>query len=191
LETTRALAGRFQEFPVWRAALAALYAELGREGEAREALEPLAANEFADLPRDLLWLACTAWSGEACAFLGERRHAGVLYELMLPHARKHVWAGITNVPLGPTSRVLGLLAAVMSRWEEAVRHFEDGLELAARMGARPNHARTQRAYAGMLLAREEPGDRERALGLLDGALQTAEELGMKRLVEEASATPTA
>jgi class 3 adenylate cyclase len=37
----------------------------------------------------------------------------------------------------------------------------------------------------MLLARDEPGDRERALELLGQALSTAQELGMKRLIETA------
>jgi hypothetical protein len=186
VDTTRALADRFREFPVWRAALAALYAELGREAEARNELETLAANDFADLPRDFLWLATTAWLGEASALIRDPRRAGALYELMLPHARKYVWAGYTNVPLGPSSRVLGLLATAMGRWEDAARHFEDALELATRARARPNHARTQKAYAGMLLARNGTDDRAQALHLLDEALQTAEEFGMNRLHEEAS-----
>jgi tetratricopeptide (TPR) repeat protein len=185
-ETIQAIADRFHDHPAWRPGLAALYAELGREAEARKELEALAANELADLPRDFLWLVSTVWLGEACAFLGDRRLSGVLYELMLPHAGKYAWAGYTNVPVGPSSRVLGLLATVMARWEDAVRHFEDALELTARMGARPNHARTQRDYAAMLLARDEAGDRDRAVGLLDGALETAEELGMKRLLEDAT-----
>jgi DNA-binding SARP family transcriptional activator/tetratricopeptide (TPR) repeat protein len=187
MDTTRALADRFSEFPVWRAALAALHAELGHEAEARTELETLAGNDFADLPRDFLWLATVAWLGEACALTHDPRRAEALYELMLPHSGKHVWAGYTNVPLGPSSRVLGLLATAMGRWEEAARHFEDALELARRVGARPNHARTQKAYTEMLLARNEPGDPEKALELLDEVLATAEELGMKRLLDEASA----
>jgi hypothetical protein len=74
----------------------------------------------------------------------------------------------------------------MGRWEDAARHFEDALELATRARARPNHARTQKAYAGMLLARNGTDDRAQALHLLDEALQTAEEFGMNRLHEEAS-----
>ncbi len=62
----------------------------------------------------------------------------------------------------------------------------------ARMGARPWVAWTQHYYADMLLRREEEGDswtgsgqyREKALKLLGQALDTAQELGMKRLVEK-------
>jgi hypothetical protein len=132
-------------------------------------------GDFADLPRDFLWLATIAWLGEASALLDDRRRTTAIYDLM-PYAGKHVWAGYTNVTLGPSSRVLGLLATALARWEEAARHFDDAVELAARTGARPSHARTQNAYAGMLLASNKRGDRARAVELLGTALQTADEL---------------
>src|SRR3970040_1004060 len=55
------------------------------------------------------------------------------------------------------------------------------------MGAQPWVARTQHDYAGMLLRRDKPGDREKALALLTEALDTAQERGMKALVEKALA----
>jgi class 3 adenylate cyclase len=75
----------------------------------------------------------------------------------------------------------------MERWEEAVQHFEAALEMNARVGARPYVAHTEQQYAQMLIARGEPGDRETALELLSQALDTAQELGMKTLVEKALA----
>ena len=56
-----------------------------------------------------------------------------------------------------------------------------------RMGVRPWLTRTQHDYAAMLLARDQPGDREKALELLAQALDTAQALGMKDLVEKALA----
>ena len=47
-----------------------------------------------------------------------------------------------------------------------------------RMGARPWVARTELAYADMLLARRARGDRARARELLADAARTAETLGM-------------
>ena len=61
--------------------------------------------------------------------------------------------------------------------------FQDALELNARMGARPWLARTQCDYALMLLARDAPGDRERAHELVTSGAQLAEELGMTALTE--------
>jgi len=54
-----------------------------------------------------------------------------------------------------------------------------------RMGARPWLAQTQEDYAGMLLARGDPGDRDRAQELLDQALATYRELGMGPYVARA------
>ena len=56
----------------------------------------------------------------------------------------------------------------------------------ARMEARTWLAHTQQQYATMLLARNNSGDRERAIELLDAALTTARELGMRALEEHIS-----
>jgi DNA-binding NarL/FixJ family response regulator len=82
---------------------------------------------------------------------------------------------------GAASRYLGMLAATMERWEEAAQHFEDALAMNTRMGARPWLAHTQHEYITMLLARNRPGDREEATALLNVALTTAQELGMRAL----------
>jgi hypothetical protein len=66
----------------------------------------------------------------------------------------------------------------MTRWSEAARHFEDALEMNARMGARPWLADTQNDYARMLLARGAPGDRQKAQLLLSQAVPTYRRLGM-------------
>jgi class 3 adenylate cyclase len=81
----------------------------------------------------------------------------------------------------------------MSRWDEAAQHFEDAIEMNLKMGARPFLARCQQEYAGMLLARDKAGDpstslragREKGLQLLNQALEIAQELGMKVVVERA------
>jgi hypothetical protein len=57
----------------------------------------------------------------------------------------------------------------------------------ARMGARPWLAHTQRDYARMLVARNAPGDGQKAQALLSEALTTYGELGMETAAEGASA----
>jgi hypothetical protein len=57
----------------------------------------------------------------------------------------------------------------------------------ARLWSRPWMAHTQAEYARMLIARGEPGDREKARDLLGHATQTARELGMKALLDRAAA----
>ncbi len=177
---------RYPAVPGWRCALAYVYSELGRESEARAELERLAVNDFADVPRDIVWLPAMAVVSESCAFLRDADRAATLYSLLLPYAGRTVTAG-SLLCIGSASRHLGLLAATMSRWEEAERHFEEALEMNAKMGAKPWLAHTQHEYAGMLVGRDQPGDREKALKLLAQALDTAQELGMKALVERALA----
>jgi DNA-binding CsgD family transcriptional regulator len=165
----------------WRPGLALLYSELERREEARAEFEHLARHDFADLPRDSLWMACMAYLTDVCAFLGDAARAATLYQLLLPYAGRTVVIGNATACYGAVSRYLGMLAATMERWEEAAQHFEDALAMNTRMGARPWLAHTQHEYAKMLLARNQPGDREEATALLNVALSTARELGMRAL----------
>jgi DNA-binding CsgD family transcriptional regulator len=161
--------------------MALIYSELGREREARAAFEHLAAHGFTDLPQDSLWLTCMAYLAEVCTFLGDAHRAATLYRLLLPYNGQTIVVGAANVCYGAASRYLGMLAATMERWEEAAQHFEDALAMNTRMGARPWLAHTQHDYAKMLQARNQLGDREEARALLDEALATAHELGMRAL----------
>src|SRR5215831_13953333 len=165
----------------WRPGLALIYCELGREREARTAFEQLAAHDFADLPHDSLWITCMAYLAEVCVFLGDSRRAATLYRLLLPYNGYTIVVGSAHVCYGAASRYLGMLAATMERWEDAAQHFEDALAMNARMGARPWLAYTQYQYAVMLLARNQSGDRDKAMALLDEALTTARALGMHAL----------
>jgi hypothetical protein len=91
---------------------------------------------------------------------------------------------------GATDRYLGLLASCMGKWTDADRHFERAVALNDRMGARPWVAHSRHDWARILLARDGPGDRERAAELLAEAARTAADLGMtvlERRVGEAFA----
>src|SRR3990170_4627924 len=183
----RAGAQQSPNIPAIRAGLAMTYAELGREEQAKVEFEGLAVNDFSNLPLDSSLPLIVAYLSVACGFLDDARRAAVLYDLLLPYAGHTIILGVAVACLGSASHSLGLLAATMERWEDAARHFEDALEMNARMGARPWVAQTQHDYAGMLLRRGEAGDREKALGLATEALDTAQELGMKPLVAKALA----
>ena len=83
-------------------------------------------------------------------------------------------------------RLLGLLATMADRLDEAVAHFEGALGLCDRAGFRPEHAWTACDYATALLRRDGPGDNEKAADLLDDSIKIAEELGMRPLMERAA-----
>jgi class 3 adenylate cyclase len=147
----------------------------------------LAVDNFAAIPKNVNWLTAVGLLADVCALLRDERNAATLYELLLPYAGRCIVVGVAFSCLGPASRQLGNLAALIGRWEEAERHFEDALAMNTRMGARPFAALTQQWYADMLMRRDGPGDREKALSLVSQALDAAQALGMKALLERALA----
>ena len=167
----------------WRPALALIYAELGLAPEAREQFEILAQSDFAAIPRDGLWMASMTYLTDVCNILGDNRRAAMLYDLLAPFEGRNVVVGNVNACYGALSRYLGALATSLRRWDEAERHFEDALAMNTRMEAPPWLAHTQHQYAAMLLLRNRPGDRERAVELLHNALAAARQLGMEGLAE--------
>jgi hypothetical protein len=167
----------------WRAALALLLVELGREDEARAEFEALAGLD--DLPRDANWLIGVTLLAEVCGALGDSARAEPLYVLLQPYAGRNVVVGRAATCNGSASRLLGILAAAMRTWELAEGHFISALAMHERMGARPWVARTQLAYAEMLLTRRREGDKGRARDLLADAVWTADRLGMPVVAQRA------
>ncbi|MBA2598372.1 MAG: hypothetical protein H0V00_17255, partial [Chloroflexia bacterium] len=164
-----------------------LLAESDRAEDARSLFEAFASQDFADLPKDSYWLATFVLLADICVLLGDRKRAAMLNELLLPYAARNAAAGSGAMFFGAVSYYLGLLATLLSRWNDATRHFDHALAMNAHMRARPAVAHTQYAYAEMLLQRDGADDRERALSLIGEALGTAEELDMTRLAERALA----
>ncbi len=156
-ETIRRSVQEYPARPVFRCALVLLLCDLGREDEARTALEHLAVGAFTDIPVDNEWLFCMSFLADASERLGSADHAGTLYDLLRPHAGRNA-SNADEISLGDVSRSLGNAAAVLGRWEDAVRHFEAALDANARMDARPWLARTRHDYARMLRARRGPRD---------------------------------
>ncbi len=79
----------------------------------------------------------------------------------------------------------------MSRYADAAQYFEHALQMNAQIRSPLWVAHTQYDYARMLLQRKHPGDRDRALDLLDQALSTAELLGLRALADKTRALKNA
>ncbi len=173
--------------PAARASAAAFHSLTGNQVEARRQFERLAAHRFSDLPRDATWLATVVYLCHACLVLADRQRAEILYELLLPYGSRNVVAGPASVCYGSAARYLGLLAELLSRCDAAAAHFEEALKMNQRLGALPLVAHTQHEHAGLLFRRGNAGDRDRALELLARSLETARQLGMAPLVEQAAA----
>src|SRR3954466_12970520 len=143
----------YPAIPAWKSALALLLVELGRPEEARAEFEALAEGGFESFPRDAHWLIAITLLAEVGGALGDAERAAGLYRMLEPYAGRNVVVGRNATNNGSASRLLGILACARGEYDLAERHFNDAQVMHARMGARPWHARTQAAYAEMLLER--------------------------------------
>ncbi len=71
----------------------------------------------------------------------------------------------------------------MGNLDQAAQHFEEALAFSRQAGYRPELAWSCCDYADALLQRNEPGDPEKAMSLLDKSLAISSELGMRPLME--------
>jgi hypothetical protein len=181
-EAVRAFATRQAAIPAWRAALVVVLAQAGRQAEARDELERLAARDFADLPRDSLWLAAMWLLARAVAELGDVERARLLHDLLEPYAARNAISPEAAV-FGPVSLALGTLAATAGDGEAALAHLATARQAAARLGARPALARAALLEAS--LRRDENPSRARALAA--EAAARAQELEMDELHARAQA----
>ena len=189
LELIRRSVVEHPTYPICRCVLVNTLAKLGLEDEARVAFASLADDVAAGLPFDEEWTVSVSLLAETAVQLGDRERANVLYELLLPYAER-IAVSYSEISTGPVSRFLGNLASMTARWDEAERHFGTALRIGQRMRARPSLVHTQYGYSRMLLARGEPGDRERAHDLVTSAEASARELGINAWADDASAIPT-
>jgi hypothetical protein len=166
---------RFLSLARWRNALVAV--ELADERVARAEVERHARSDFADLPRDGLWILHLCSLAEACVLLGDERRAALLYELLSPYADRNA-ISITTMPFGPVALRLGMVAAMLGRWEEAERCFQLAMERCDRLGAPAITARVLYERSRMLVARGQEADLASAAELLARAEGICRELDL-------------
>jgi tetratricopeptide (TPR) repeat protein len=150
----------------------------------------VASAGFDALPRDANWLIAVTLLAEVCGALGDADRAGELLALLAPYGGRNVIVGRAASCNGSASRLLGILATALGQWEEAERWFAEAHEMHVRMGARPWLARTELAWAEMLLARGQAGDVAAARRRLAEAIVLADALGMVAVAERARALVT-
>ncbi len=177
LPVVQASVDDFPWYPVHRAALACLLADLGRDTEARATFAEIARDEFSMLYRDSEWLLGISLASEACALLGDVPAAATLYSQVEPFAGRHA-IGHAEGSVGAVDRYLGLLATTLGRLDDAERHLTAAIEINERMDARPWAAHCRHDLAVLLRRRDLPGDASRAEALDRSARATAVAVGM-------------
>ncbi|HVF78064.1 MAG TPA: AAA family ATPase [Solirubrobacteraceae bacterium] len=185
-ELVRAYAAGAPAMPCWRAGLAAALADAGRRDAAKHEFDRLAADDFAVLPRDNLWLAAMALMTEAVAALDLREHAMAVHVQLAPFAGRNVVLP-TVAYLGPVEMWLGILARVAGRDAEALQQLAAARVRATRDGARPTLARIAVEEAALMIADGGAAANARAEQLLDSATECCEQMNLIRVAEQASA----
>jgi class 3 adenylate cyclase len=185
LPAVRDLAERFPGIPAWRGGQVTLAARSGDVELARRELDRLAADDFAVFPRDVNWFSAMSLVGEAIALADDTGHAESAYELLVPYEGLVIVVARAAACAGPVDRVLGLLAKLMGRLDDAERHLGNAVDTATRMNDRPGMALSGLALAETLLQRDQDNDRELALELLSDVLGTAREMGARWIADRA------
>jgi hypothetical protein len=85
------------------------------------------------------------------------------------------------ITCGSVACVVGRLATILERYDEAEQQFQAALASNERQGFHTWVAWTRLNYAEMLVRRNRPGDRDRALTLLRQAYDFAKESGMGKI----------
>ncbi len=172
----RASVEEFPWYPLHRSALACLLVDLGRDGEVAVELEAVLVALYPDNE----WLLGASLAAEAAARVANLEAAEALYDQLAPLAGRHA-IGHAEGSIGAADRYLGLLAGVLDRPDDSVRHLEDAVHINERMGARPWTAHSRHDLADALRRRDAPGDSARAADLDGIALASARAMGMPAL----------
>jgi len=166
---------------MWAPGLMAMCTEVGLLDHARATLDSLAADDFAQIPRDDMWLASIAFCAETCARLKDVDRAGRLYSLLLPYVEQTV-NNPGAVCFGSAALYLGMLAETLDRAEEANQHYVRAVENSRAMNAWPALARAQVRLGHLLLhSADSAADGRR---LIVDAEQLAIRLNMQGLLAE-------
>lgn len=143
------------------------------QGRIEEA-ETLLTQMRAQLPAEGgggVWMLFTLGAVAALDALGRTAEAAAWYPAILRHRG---WISDWWLP----ETTLGLIAAATERWTEGFDHFQRAIAFCEREQLAPLGAIARARFARSLAQRGKPGDRLRALDLLDAAIPRLGELGL-------------
>lgn len=172
---------RMNPSALWRPGLAALYADLGRLDDARPEFEAVLSEGLAGFA-DGSWDLGMGLLAEVCVALGDVERASLFLELLRPCEGRFLAFLGCAAGLGPVDRLLGMLASLAGRREDALKWHTTGLELARRMNSPLWIAHCLCDFAAHVLA----ADQLTARRMLAEAAAICEEhrlLGLGRRVE--------
>ncbi len=174
-----AVSAQNPHIPLFNAILAGVCMQAAKVSQAERMVEQMASN-LAAIPRDWAWKSTLNVLAETCAETAQRAEARPLYEALVPYASANATV-VQVVTFGCIARVVGRLAVLLERYDEAEQHFEQALASNDKQGFHAWTAMTRLNYGDMLLRRNRPGDRDRAVALLQQAHDFAKQSGMAKV----------
>lgn len=181
VSTVRAAVEANSALLAWRAVLPLAHLASGDPRAAVAEYEWFAHDGFSRVRRDMFWFTTVCVLAETCALLRDKARAPALYALLEPHRERNVQ--VTQAACwGSSERFLGLLAAVLGRWDAAQAHFESAITSNEAGGNAVAASLVRRDLAKLLLARGAAGDLDRAADLLQEPLSAARRAGSEALV---------
>jgi hypothetical protein len=165
--------------------LGRLYAEVGARADAQREVDQCDTIPLESLRRDDQWLFYLTTTAETSAILGDVERTRRTLELLRPYRDRIITLSWSVLCLGSVARTLGLLTAALGVWEESERLFQQAIVRNEAIRAPVLVVWTQIDRARALSWHPEPGERRRALQILDGVAARARELGMEGAVEHA------
>ncbi len=144
---------------MWRPGLVLLLTEVDMHDEARALLHELEADNFANVPRDTLFLGSLCFCAESAFLLGELEIAQSIEPELRPWADSGASVGHMTGYIGAVNRYLALIAWVLGNVEEADALLVEALAFDRRLEAVPWIART---LADRAVLRETVGDHDSA-----------------------------
>ena len=169
--------------PIVKASLAGILHPLGDVERARRFYEDACAATMA-APRDARWLPTVCDVGRVACLLADVTGAAWCYEALAPYAA-HFCAGGAGALMcqGSVSSVLGRLAALLGRRDDADGHYAAGVSMNRRAGALPYLAETLAWWAELSVE----GDPVKARALAEEAAAVAQRLGLRPTAAAAGA----
>lgn len=129
-----------------------------------------------NVPVDSKLIAIVTATGQLAVAFGDREPAARCYDLLTSYAGYYLYSA--SGTYGAMDRILGELAELLDRLDDADRHLADAVRMEARIGALPYLALAQLAHAALLRHRGGTGDLDKAARLVERAGHTARRLGM-------------
>lgn len=151
---------------------------VGRKDDAHTIFEQLAREGFERVPRNLRWTSTLAEIAHCAADLRDEKAVEALLLLLEPYEARHAVLPMVVCYGGPVAWALARCQEVRARVDEARALYEDALETATALGARPTQARIRLDLGRLLRRRGQSSD---ARAELSAAAALAADIGMPEL----------